>query len=56
MELLEDESVFLYEIAEKTGIGDISHFSKTFKTVTGYSPNAWRKMLHSGQRQPSVNR
>lgn len=49
MELLEDENVFLYEIAEMTGIGDLSHFSKTFKTVTGYSPNAWRKMLHYGR-------
>ena len=49
MELLEDDNVFLYEIAEKTGMGDISHFSKTFKTVTGYSPNAWRKMLHHQQ-------
>ncbi len=47
MELLEDESVFLYEIAEKTGIGDLSHFSKTFKTVTGYSPNAWRKCVRN---------
>ena len=56
MELLEDESVFLYEIAEKTGIGDISHFSKTFKAVTGYSPNAWRKMLHSGIRPSSTDR
>lgn len=56
MELLEDESVFLYEIAETTGIGDISHFSKTFKAVTGYSPNAWRKMLHSGIRPSSADR
>lgn len=54
MELLEDDNVFLYEIAEKTGMGDISHFSKTFKTVTGYSPNAWRKMLH--HQQPNAEK
>lgn len=45
MELLKNESLYLYEVAEQVGIPDVSHFSKTFKTITGYSPNSWRKML-----------
>ena len=44
--MLREHKTYL-EIAEKTGIGDLSHFSKTFKTVTGYSPNAWRKCVRN---------
>ena len=51
MELLKNEDMFLYEIADQTGIPDISHFSKTFKAATGYSPNSWRKLRYLDSRE-----
>lgn len=44
MKLLRDKSLYLYDIAERVGIPEISHFSKSFKKVTGFSPNEWRKI------------
>jgi len=45
LELLGRRELYLYEIAEKVGIPDVSHFSKTFKSIIGFSPNEWKKML-----------
>lgn len=42
-ELLRDTNMKSYEIAEKVGFIDESYFSRTFKKVTGQSPNAYRK-------------
>jgi len=44
-ELLKTTNMKSYEIAEKVGFPDISYFSRTFKKLTGQSPNAYKKML-----------
>lgn len=33
----------VYEIAEKSGFGDVKYFMKTFKKETGLSPTEWKK-------------
>ncbi len=38
------------EIADKTGIGDLSNFSKKFKHVTGFYPSEYRKNLKKSQK------
>lgn len=45
MKLLRDKNLYLYDIAEKVGIPELSHFSKNFKKVSGFSPNEWRKIM-----------
>lgn len=52
--LLESPSSYLYEIAEKVGIPDMPHFSRTFKSVTGFSPNEWKKYILN--HQPSAEK
>ncbi|MDD6213859.1 MAG: response regulator [Firmicutes bacterium] len=32
----------IYKIADDVGFTDVYYFSKTFKTVTGYTPSEWR--------------
>lgn len=44
-ELLRDTNLRSYEIAEKVGFQDDSYFSRTFKKVTGRSPNAYKKEI-----------
>ncbi len=41
--LLEESNRSLHEIADSVGFTDLPHFSRTFKSVTGQSPSAWRK-------------
>jgi AraC-like DNA-binding protein len=41
--LLEENNRSLHEIADSVGFTDLPHFSRTFKSVTGQSPSAWRK-------------
>ncbi len=43
IELLERTAMPIAKIAETTGIGDISHFSKLFKSKTGHSPSYYRR-------------
>jgi len=38
----------LASIAQNAGFFDQSHFSKTFKLLTGQSPAAYRKLLRDG--------
>ncbi|MDO4298211.1 MAG: AraC family transcriptional regulator [Lachnospiraceae bacterium] len=45
-ELLRETNLKSYEIAEKVGFLDESYFSRSFKKVTGMSPNAYKR----GQR------
>lgn len=42
-ELLRSTNLRSYEIAEKVGFLDESYFSRTFKKVTGQSPNSFKK-------------
>ena len=42
MELLRDCRVKVYEVAEQVGYRDITHFSATFKKVTGMSPSEYQ--------------
>lgn len=44
MKLLRNKNLYLYDIADQVGVPEISHFSKSFKKVTGFSPNEWRKI------------
>lgn len=41
-ELLADPSLKVHEIAEAVGYGDVAHFSKNFKKLTGVSPMEYR--------------
>lgn len=42
-QFLKNEELPLHEIAERVGFTDLAHFSKTFKSITGKPPSAWRK-------------
>ena len=42
MALLESTTLSITEIADKTGFGDVSHFSKIFRQKTGKSPTDFR--------------
>jgi len=42
--LLEKDCYKVYEVAEKSGFGDVKYFMKTFKEVTGLSPTEWKKV------------
>ena len=44
-ELLKDDSLLIYEIAQMVGYNDINHFYKLFKKHTNMSPTAYRKKL-----------
>ena len=41
-QLLTSSFLRLYEIAEQTGFYDYSHFARTFKKVTGFSPQEYQ--------------
>ena len=43
MEMLKDCRSKVYEVAEKTGFGDIAHFSSTFKKIVGMSPSDYQR-------------
>lgn len=42
-ELLRDTNLKSYEVAEQVGFVDESYFSRSFKKITGLSPNAYKK-------------
>ena len=42
MELLRDGRLKVYEVAERVGYRDITHFSSTFKKVVGISPSEYQ--------------
>lgn len=44
-ELLLDPALKVHEIAEAVGYGDVAHFSKNFKKLTGLSPMEYRGSL-----------
>lgn len=41
-ELLADPALKIWEISEKTGFSDVTHFSRIFKKLTGMSANEYR--------------
>lgn len=41
--LLQKDCYKVYEVAEKSGFGDVKYFMKTFKEETGLSPTEWKK-------------
>ena len=44
-ELLRDTSLSVTEIMERVGILDASYFSRLFRSITGYSPRAFRALF-----------
>lgn len=42
-QLLEDRSIYIYEIGERVGYPDANYFCKVFKRYTGLSPESYRK-------------
>lgn len=42
--LLESDCGYIFEIAEKVGFNDTSYFNRTFKRITGYTPNEFQRM------------
>lgn len=42
--LLQKDCYKVYEVAEKSGFGDVKYFMKTFKEETGLSPTEWKKV------------
>lgn len=44
-ELLKDPSLRIYDIAEKVGFMDLTHFSRVFKRIEGISANEYRNNL-----------
>ena len=42
MELLRGGKLKVYEVAERVGYRDITHFSSTFKKVVGISPSEYQ--------------
>lgn len=43
-ELILRNQINISEVGNKTGFNDLSHFSKSFKNYTGYSPSEFRKI------------
>ena len=41
--LLEKNIYKVYEVAERSGFGDVKYFMKTFKEATGLTPSEWKK-------------
>lgn len=41
--LLEKDCYKVYEVAQKSGFGDVKYFMKTFKEEKGLSPTEWKK-------------
>ena len=46
MMLLRDRRKCLVEVALETGFSEQSHFTRTFRAVTGLSPSEWRRNLN----------
>lgn len=46
-ELLRDTNLKSYEVAERVGFLDESYFSRSFKKVTGQSPNAYKRGIRN---------
>lgn len=42
---LQDPTLKIYEIAEKTGYNDAKHFSKMFSRLTGFTPTEYREQI-----------
>ena len=43
--LLEKDCYKVYEVAERSGFGDVKYFMKTFREATGKTPTEWKKSL-----------
>ncbi|MCQ2591203.1 MAG: response regulator [Treponema sp.] len=41
--LLQKDCYKVYEVAERSGFGDVKYFMKTFKEATGLTPSEWKK-------------
>jgi len=46
-ELLASPELKIYEVAERSGFGDVKYFSKLFKKTTGFSPMEYRDRIHA---------
>ncbi len=44
--LLADDSLCVYQVAQKVGYSDPFYFSRIFKKATGYSPQTFRSYIH----------
>lgn len=44
--LLADDSLSVYQVAQKVGYGDPFYFSRIFKKTTGHSPQTFRGYIH----------
>ena len=42
--LLDADCDYIFEVAQKVGFNDTSYFNRTFKRVTGYTPNEYQNM------------
>lgn len=49
-ELLKDDGMMVYEIAQAVGYNDINHFYKVFQKHTHMNPTAFRKKLNAGEK------
>ena len=41
--LLQKDCYKVYEVAERSGFGDVKYFMKTFKEATGLTPSEWKR-------------
>lgn len=42
--LLDPDSGYIFEIAQAVGFNDASYFNRTFKKITGYTPNEYQRL------------
>lgn len=50
--LLSQTSLYIYEISDAIGYGDLAYFSKIFKQQTGLSPSEWRTFGAPPSQEP----
>ena len=43
-ELLLESNLYVFEISQQVGFNDTSYFNRTFKRITGYTPNEFQSL------------